>query len=255
MSDELPIDRLKKIVHRLRSPGGCPWDIKQTPQTLTPHIIEEAYEIVDAIETNDPEKIKDELSDSLLHITMLAEILSETSSVTFDEIATHCCEKMIRRHPHVFGDKTVNDSAGVNKQWEELKLKEQNSKDLFNSIPKHFPALLHAQKIQKKVSYLGFDWPSSEGAIDKLMEECNELKDATSDENITEELGDILFSLVNICRKYNKSAEDLLQKANQKFKNRFNLLNDIMTKHNKEFKNCTLEELEQFWNQAKKLSK
>lgn len=248
-----PIEELKKIVHTLRSPGGCPWDIKQTPQTLTPHIIEEAYEIVDAIESNDSEKIKDELSDSLLHIVMLAEILSETTNVTFNEIADHCCKKMIRRHPHVFGDSTAKNAKDVNKQWEELKIKEQTSDDIFSNIPNHFPALLHAQKIQKKVGYLGFDWPSADGAIDKLIEECHELKSATTQEHIDEELGDVLFSLVNVCRKLNLSAEETLQKANKKFKRRFNKLQEIMNQHNKTFDETSLDDLETFWNQAKAL--
>ena len=252
MPDKTPIERLKDIVHKLRSPGGCPWDIKQTTKTLSPHIIEEAYEIVDAIESNDTDKIKDELSDALLHIVMLAEILNESSNVTFDEIATHCCEKMIRRHPHVFGNKKVSSASEVNKQWEEIKIEEHNNDDIFNSIPKHFPALLHAQKIQKKVGYLGFDWPSIDGAIDKLIEECEELKNASTNKEIDEELGDVLFSLVNVCRKLNKSAEDLLQASNKKFKHRFNKLIHIMKNHNKEFNNCSLSELETYWNQAKK---
>ena len=156
MSDT-PIEKLKKIIARLRAPGGCPWDIKQTPQTITPHIIEEAYELVDAIESKNNERIIDELSDQLLHVVMISQILSESKAFTFDDVANHCAEKMIRRHPHVFGNKTAKTESDVNDHWETIKRIEHNgdTTSILENIPNHFPALLHAHKIQKKSSQCG----------------------------------------------------------------------------------------------------
>ena len=247
-----PLQRLKDIVHMLRSPGGCPWDIKQTPQSITPHIIEEAYELVQAIESKDIHAIKDELSDALLHIVMLTEMLSETEDISLDSIAEHCSEKMIRRHPHVFGDTAdINTSDDVKAQWEEIKLKESKNKGLLDGIPDQLPALWQAHKIQKKVAQVGFDWPDTTGATEKLVEECQELLQATTDGHIDEEIGDILFTIANICRKEGKHAETLLQNANKKFKERFKQCEAIAKQHNKPLNTCTLTELEAFWHQAK----
>ena len=251
-----PINQLRDIVAQLRAPGGCPWDIEQTPKSISPHIIEEAYELVDAIESNDMEKIKDELSDKLLHVVMLAEMISETGAFDFDDVATHCSEKMIRRHPHVFGSSTAETTNKVNKQWEEIKLNETTDKsDLLDNVPNNFPALLHAHKIQKKVATVGFDWPDVSGAIDKLIEECHELAAATTESDRDEEIGDILFTLVNICRKQGRSAEDLLQATNKKFKERFKLLESIINSKNENIQALPIETLELYWDQAKKLQK
>ena len=250
---ELPIDRLRTIVKRLRAPDGCPWDIEQTPQSITPHIIEEAYELVEAIENNDIENIKDELSDQLLHVVMIAEMISETGEFNFDDVATHCAEKMIRRHPHVFGTKKVKNTAEVNKKWEEIKSKESPDQSIVDGIPMHLPALLHAQKIQRKVAQIGFDWPDLNGPIEKLTEECQELISAVSSDHVDEEIGDILFTIVNICRKLNKSAEELLQSANKKFKTRFKACEMIAEKHKKPLRELSIEELEMLWDQAKKI--
>ena len=149
-----PIDQLKSIVKQLRAPDGCPWDIEQTPQTITPHIIEEAYELVDAIERDHPFDIKDELSDQLLHVVMIAEMMSENNQFNFDDVVNHCCEKMIRRHPHVFGTESIKSSEEVEKKWEEIKTQEKPNKSIVDGIPNHLPALLKAQKIQRKVAIL-----------------------------------------------------------------------------------------------------
>lgn len=248
-----PIEKLKGIVQQLRGTNGCPWDIEQTPKTITPHIIEEAYELVEAIESENPKNILDELSDQLLHVVMIAEMIHETGEFSFDDVANHCSEKMIRRHPHVFGNDSVSSSDAVNKKWEEIKSKEKPDQSIVDGIPKHLPALLHAHKIQRKVAHVGFDWPNINGPIQKLTEECEELIKAISNENIDEEIGDILFTIVNICRKSNKSAEDLLQKANKKFKERFKQCEIIAKKHNKAIHELNLTELELLWDQAKKL--
>lgn len=250
-----PIERLKSIVRRLRAPNGCPWDIAQTPQTIAPHIIEEAYELVEAIESNNPKNILDELSDQLLHVVMIAEMIHETGGFCFDDVASHCSEKMIRRHPHVFGTANHSSIEEVNKKWEEIKAKEHPTQSVVDGIPKHLPALLYAHKLQRKVAHVGFDWPDLNGPIEKLTEECQELINAISNENIDEEIGDILFTIVNICRKSNKSAENLLQNANKKFKERFKQCEMLSKHHNKSIHELSLTELESLWDQAKKLEK
>ena len=250
------IEKLKNIVAKLRAPNGCPWDIKQTPKSIAPHIIEEAYELVDAIESDEDNRIIDELSDQLLHVVMISQMMSEKKRFTFEDIVNHCCEKMIRRHPHIFSNKSASTIDEVNNLWEEIKTKESNgSKHIMASIPNGFPALLHAHKIQKKAAALGFDWPDVSGTKEKLIEECQELLAAKTTTNINEEIGDILFTIANICRKLNKSAEDLLQKANKKFKNRFNTLEDITHSNNKRLIDLNLTQLDAYWDQAKKLTK
>lgn len=253
-----PLRKLKDIVKQLRAPGGCPWDNKQTPQSITPHIIEEAYELVDAIQSNDLDKIKDELSDVLLHVVMLTEMIQEKNGFSFDDVADHCSEKMIRRHPHVFGNKHAKNETEVWDHWESIKSKETKGESILNSIPDGLPALLKAHKIQKKVARIGFDWPDKNGPIEKLFEECKELANAIKsniDSDIDDEIGDILFAIVNILRKNNKSSEELLQLSNKKFTKRFKTLEQLLKHHKKDLSKCNLDELNTFWDQAKKLNK
>ena len=174
-----PIEALKDIVKRLRAPNGCPWDIEQTPQTLTRHIIEEAYELVDAIEQNETNHIMDELSDQLLHVVMISEMMKENDSFTFDDVAEHCVNKMIRRHPHVFGTSDAKSTKDVEKNWEQIKALEKTDQDTFSGIPKNMPALMVAEKIQKKAAQVGFDWPDTSGPMEKLNEEYQELIDSS----------------------------------------------------------------------------
>ncbi len=250
-----PIEKLKGIVKRLRAPDGCPWDIEQTPKTITPHIIEEAYELVEAIESDNNDSIIDELSDQLLHVVMISEMINESGGFSFDDVAKHCSDKMIRRHPHVFGEDSIKTTGEVNKKWEEIKSKEKPNESIVDGIPKHLPALLHAHKIQRKVAQVGFDWPDLNGPIEKLVEECQELVEAISNDHMDEEIGDILFTIVNICRKCNKNAEELLQQANQKFKDRFKVCETIAKTHKTPMKDLNIKELEMLWDQAKKLQK
>ena len=252
-ASDTPIDALKAIVKQLRAPGGCPWDIEQTPQSISPHIIEEAYELVEAIDSHDNQRIIDELSDQLLHVVMIAEIIHESGGFNFDDVANHCSKKMIDRHPHVFGTETAKTSTDVENQWELRKAKQSPNEHMLDDIPNQLPALMHAQKLQKKVASIGFDWPSIDGALEKLNEECQELIQAPTTDNMNEEIGDILFSIVNICRKLDTSAEQLLQHANKKFKTRFKRCETIARQHNKALNECTPEELDLFWDQAKKI--
>ena len=255
MTAESPIVKLKNIVKRLRGPGGCPWDIKQTPESITPHIIEEAYELVDAIESKDDSSIIDELSDQLLHVVMISEMMDEKKAFNFNDVTEHCSKKMIHRHPHIFSNTIAKTVSEVEKNWEQLKAQERNnqSKSLMDLIPSNLPALMHAEKIQKKAANVGFDWPDINGVKEKLIEECRELAQATSEKNIKEEIGDILFTITNICRKHGYSAETLLQEANKKFKSRFKKLEIISKQNNSTLAEASLETLEIFWDQSKKI--
>ncbi len=248
-----PIEALKNIVKRLRAPDGCPWDIEQTPQTLTRHIIEEAYELVDAIEQNETNHIMDELSDQLLHVVMISEMMKESNKFTFDDVANHCVNKMIRRHPHVFGSTAAKTTSDVEKNWEQIKASEKSNNGTLDGIPQNMPALMVAEKIQKRAASVGFDWPDESGPINKLKEEYQELIEAETKSEINEEIGDILFTIVNICRKHNVSAEILLKKANQKFKDRFVKCETIAKLHKTPLETLSIEELEVIWDQAKKL--
>jgi len=247
-----PIDRLRAIVNQLRSPGGCPWDIAQTPESITPHIIEEAYELVEAIKTNDNSLIIDELSDQLLHVVMISEMIQERGGFNFDDVARHCSEKMIQRHPHVFGNDTISTSEEVNLAWEKNKAKQSLHNSIVDGIPNQLPALLYAQKLQKKAASVGFDWPSIKEPIKKLAEECKEFSEAASNTHQAEEMGDILFTIVNICRKLQLNAEDLLRNANHKFKSRFKQCETIAKKHHRQLSDYSETERDALWDHAKK---
>ena len=248
-----PIEQLVNIVSQLRGPGGCPWDIEQTLTSLTPCIIEEAYELVDALESGNIDHIIEECGDVLLQVVMISCIANETNLFDLGNVATCVREKMIDRHPHVFGNKSIDTVDDVMVQWESIKDQKDKSVNVMDKIPA-LPALLKAEKIQKKASKQGFDWPDSEGAIDKVYEEFSELKDAlkTLDQlDIEEEIGDLLFAMVNVCRKTNINAEEALRKANNKFISRYNLMADL----DPNFLNLTLAEKETLWQQAKKIRK
>ncbi|MDA3852289.1 MAG: nucleoside triphosphate pyrophosphohydrolase [Spirochaetaceae bacterium] len=253
-------DKLLDIIKTLRGPGGCPWDIKQTHRSLKPYVIEEAYEVADAIEQGDPLKLADELGDVILQVVLHAQIGSETQSFDIETVLKCINEKMVRRHPHVFGDETVSGTKEVLQNWEEIKKKEnqgQNKADsVMDQVPLSFPALYRASKIQKKAARLGFDWPDSQGPWDKIREEIEEfdfeLKQGSDREKIIEEFGDILFSLVNLSRKLDMDAEDALQLATKKFENRFRHVEKRVEEEQRPMKDYSLEELDVFWDEAKK---
>ena len=248
-------DEFIEIIRRLRAPDGCPWDKEQTFKTLTPHIIEEAYEVVHAIQEDSYEDLKEELGDMLLHVVMLSNMAEEENIFSITDVIAHVSEKMINRHPHVFGDKTADTVDEVWKNWEEIKKQEKSGSPL-NSIPKHFPALMQAEKIQKKVARIGFDWPNVNGTIEKLEEEIHEVKQEllapnTDREKLEEEVGDMLFALVNILRKMKLNPEEALSKANQKFIKRFNTAFSLSENNNQYFSELSLDEMNQLWEQAK----
>lgn len=255
-----PIARLREIMHLLRAPGGCPWDHEQTHESLIPNVIEEAYETAAAIRSKDSRHLEEELGDLLLQVVFHAEIGSETKAFDFDSICRAISEKLVRRHPHVFGDSQVNTTAGVLKQWDEIKALEKASQGQSGPEPflakvgNGFPALLKAQELQKKVAKIGFDWPDANGAFEKVQEELAEVAQARSagDRNaLAEELGDLLFALVNLVRKEGLNAEALLDGANQKFAERFGAVERGLEAQGIPLGEASLDQLEALWQQAK----
>ena len=256
--------RLLKIMQMLRDPeSGCPWDIQQTFSSIVPYTIEEVYEVADAIDQEDFLQLKDELGDLLLQIVYYTQMAREQDLFDLDDVAENICNKLIRRHPHVFGKQT-DDSNKVwtNEGWEKIKQQERNEKtdsnfnSVLNDIPDALPQLLRAKKIQKRVSSIGFDWQEISEVVEKVEEELDELKEVIStskeSEALEEELGDLLFSVVNLSRHINVNAENALRKGNKKFIKRFQFLEKIAQREGKQLDDYSLEELEQFWQQAKK---
>ena len=256
-SNQKQIDRLLEIMHTLRSPGGCPWDIEQTHESLISSLIEEAYEVAEALRQGDPKAMADELGDLLLQVVFHAEIASETDRFDFENIARAIADKLVRRHPHVFGDSLVNDSDGVLRQWEEIKRQEKDGAESDYHISRAnegLPSLMSARKLQKKAAEVGFDWSDSEPVIAKIREELGEVEDALSANNhdhLGEEIGDLLFAIVNLARKEKFDAETLLAAANSKFVKRFQKVEDGLKAGGKTLQEATLEEMDAQWNAAK----
>lgn len=249
------IQNLHEIIVKLRAPDGCPWDKEQTFESLTPHIIEEAYELVDAIKSGNKMDIREELGDVLLHVVMLSAMGAETNDFNLNEVADFVSEKMVRRHPHVFGDTKVSSVDEVWENWERIKSAEKDQ-DPFASIPKSLPALLKASKIQKRASRMGFDWANSTGPLDKVDEELQEIKsviqsEQSNKERLTDELGDMLFTWVNICRKFDIDPETALNSANQKFSNRFLKVLEMAKRDQIDIKNADESRLNHWWDEAK----
>ncbi len=247
-----PIDRLKQIVERLRSPDGCPWDREQTHESLKPHVIEECYELIDAIDEKDDQGMQEELGDLLLQVVLHAQMASEEGRFDFDSIADVISEKLIRRHPHVFGDTKLATSDAVLKQWDAIKRREKTGRaSVLDGVPRGLPALAKAQKTQSKAARVGFDWADAEGALQKVTEEINELEQAGTNEKLAEELGDLLFSVVNFARKSKLDAEDLLQVATRKFSERFRKIEALAESRGLNFASLTLSEMDKLWDEVK----
>jgi MazG family protein len=250
------VARLRDIVARLRAPDGCPWDREQTHSSLRALLVEECHEVIDAIERADDDNLREELGDLLLHVVMHAQMAGERGAFTLDEIAATICEKMIRRHPHVFGDKLAADSEAVLRQWEQIKREEKGSNTgVLDGVACSLPALLRSQNLQKKAARVGFDWPDVEPVYDKLAEEIGEIRDAF-DENdpaaVEAEIGDLLFSAVNLARKLGVDAETALAGANKRFVSRFRHIEKTLHAEGREVEGTSLEELDRLWEQAKK---
>ncbi|MDQ7961699.1 nucleoside triphosphate pyrophosphohydrolase [Flavobacterium lindanitolerans] len=245
--------RLLDIMDDLRE--KCPWDKKQTLQTLRHLTIEETYELGDAILDNDLQEIKKELGDLLLHIVFYAKIGSETNDFDIADVCNDICEKLIYRHPHIYGDVTVADEEEVKQNWEKLKLKE-GKKSVLEGVPKSLPALVKASRIQDKVKGVGFDWEEPHQVWDKVEEEIQELQEEIKNgdqDKIESEFGDVLFSMINYARFLKVNPEDALERTNKKFIKRFQYLENKAGELGKQLSEMTLAEMDVFWNEAKKL--
>ena len=245
--------RLLDIMDDLRA--KCPWDMKQTMQSLRHLTIEETYELGDAILDNDLQAIKKELGDVLLHIVFYSKIGSETSTFDIADVCNEICEKLIHRHPHIYGDVVVQDEEEVKRNWEKLKLKE-GKKSVLEGVPKSLPALVKASRIQDKVKGVGFDWEEPEQVWDKVQEELQEFRDEIkvgNQENMEAEFGDVLFSMINYARFLKINPEDALERTNKKFIKRFQYLVSKADEVGKYISEMTLAEMDVFWNEAKKM--
>lgn len=251
------VQELVTIMSRLRGKNGCPWDIKQTHASLKEYLVEESAELFDAIDAGDDTNMAEELGDILLQIAFHSQIASEAGRFTMQDCARLVCEKMIRRHPHVFGDTEVKDAEGVLKQWEEIKKEEKGAarKSVLSGVPRHLPALHRAQKTQHKAAKVGFDWPDAVGVMAKIDEELGEVKEALAagdDEHVAEEIGDLLFAVVNLSRFQKRQAEELLHGTVKKFETRFSRLEALLTERGQTPEDCSLAEMDALWDQAKR---
>ncbi len=258
--DELGgIDALLEIMAALRDPeGGCPWDLEQTFKTIAPYTLEEAYEVVDAIRENDMAALKDELGDLLLQVVYHARMAGEAGHFDFSDVVNAISNKMIRRHPHVFGEAKVSDVEAQSENWETIKAAERakkgSSNGLLDGIPNALPALLLAEKLTKRAARVGFDWDGPEQVYEKLTEEVGEVKEAAASgdpEALADELGDVLFVLANLCRKYGVNPEEALGRTNAKFRQRFAIMEREAGDRGLNLSDLTLARLEQLWDGAK----
>ena len=247
-------NRLCEIVAKLRGPGGCPWDREQTHESLLPQLIEEAYEVAGAVRTKDDANFREELGDLLLLIVMHAEIAREAGRFDIDDVIDDVTQKLIRRHPHVFGKSDARDSGAVLKQWESIKRAEKTGKHYLDGLPTALPALMRAQKAQSKAARVNFDWTELRDVIAKIEEEVAEARSAIASQDrqaIKDESGDLLFAVVNLARKCKLDAEDALQSATDKFVARFNQLEDELKLRGKKLGDVDLAELDAIWNEIK----
>ncbi len=251
------VQDLIEIMRLLRAPGGCPWDAEQTHESIKKSLIEETYEVIEAINKSDNELLCEELGDLLMQIVFHAQMESEKGGFTFDEVVDGVCKKLIIRHPHVFGDVVVSGVDDVLTNWDAIKKKTKGQKTVTESmfsVPRELPALMRATKLQKKAADIGFDWPDVSGALDKLEEEIAELRAAIANndsENAYEELGDVLFSAVNVSRFIKVDAEESLTAASDKFLARFTKVEALASERSIDMKTASLEELDALWDEVK----
>ena len=252
------MDRLMDIMETLRGPGGCPWDMEQDHKSIMKCLIEETYELADAIEENNVNDLKEELGDVFLQVVFHSAIAKDNRQFTLDEVINELCDKLIYRHPHVFGDAKVSDSEEVIKNWERLKRKENTKKQresILSGIPNMLPALLNALKIQSVVSRVGFDWENPEGVVDKIKEEVREVVDAMEAKNedrVEDEIGDLFFSVVNLARRLKIDPEAALRRTNKKFSQRFFEIEKVAKEQNIRLSEMPLAEKDRIWEAAKK---
>ena len=260
------IGKLIDLVARLRGENGCPWDREQTRETLKPMLIEEAYEVLDALDADDPDELKEELGDLLFQVVFHAQIASEKGEFDLADVIERSHEKMTGRHPHIFGDADLKTSGEVLKSWEDIKAAEkgvksaslpESKRSLLDGIPSKLPALHRANQMTAKASRVGFDWPCLEDILRKLQEEASELLEARKEENpdrIADEVGDLLFVAVNVARFLGVDPETALRRSNDKFDSRFRFVETSIKQQGRALKNASLEEMDALWEEAKKIS-
>jgi MazG family protein len=250
------ITEFAAIIRRLRSPGGCPWDAKQTPETLKTYVLEEAYELIEALDSRNPGKIREELGDLLLHLVFISDLYAEQGEFSFTDVVRSITAKMIHRHPHVFGDETAETLEDLRRLWQQAKEQEgKGQNDSLGQVSSALPALTQAQRLGEAAARLGFDWPSVEGALEKVEEEWQEFRRALTlppDPAWEEELGDLLFALVNVARFLKIDSENALRRTIYKFIKRFHVVERTLAKAGKTPESATLEEMEDIWQAAKR---
>jgi tetrapyrrole methylase family protein/MazG family protein len=251
------LSRLLELMARLRGPDGCPWDRKQTPESLKPFLIEECYEVVDAIEDGSPAKVREELGDLLFQIVFHARIAEEQGQFTFRDVADAIHEKMVRRHPHVFGGDRLSTAGEVAANWEEIKLREKGNegrRSVLEGVPRELPSLIRAHRLQERAAKVGFDWNHLIEVLPKLDEEIAEFKESLKQEDagkIEEELGDLFFTLVNLSRFLGVNPEEALRKTISKFVGRFRAIEEHAANEGRLLRDLSLEEMEALWQAAK----
>ena len=251
-------ESFQEIVARLRAPNGCPWDREQTHQSLRTHLLEETYEALSAIDAGDTDGMQEEFGDLLLQIVLQAQIANEEGEFTINSLIQKIYDKIVRRHPHVFGDLALEGVSGVLQNWEKLKEAERKDhgkkeKGLLDGVPLALPALTQAQEYQERAARVGFDWPVVDGVLEKIVEEIQEIKGATNEDELAEEIGDLFFVLVNLARWKKIDAESALRTTNLKFKRRFAYVEQGAKEQGRSLSDMTLEEMDALWNEAKKL--
>jgi MazG family protein len=259
------VERLQAIVHRLRAPGGCPWDAEQTHASLVPNLIEETYETVDTIQRGDWDHLREELGDLLLQVVFHSELQSEAGRWDIDDAARGISEKLVRRHPHVFAQSEAGTSDQVLRQWEEIKRAEKGDEDkpYLHGVGKGLPALLRAAKLQKKAAKVGFDWPDADGVLDKIQEELDETREEMKQlgperevtDDLRSEVGDLLFVVVNLARKLGIDPEVALEGTNVKFQDRFAAIENGLAAQGSSLDDASLDEMEVLWLRAKEQSR
>ena len=246
--------KLLEIVEKLRGPNGCPWDKEQTSASLLPYFLEETYEVIESIDQSNWDNLKEELGDVMLHVALQTQISKEEGRFTIFDTLVNINKKLVDRHPHVFGDEKADMASHAKKNWEEIKHEEKKRESRLDGVPLALPALTRAQRLQEKASYAGFDWDNIDSVWKKLHEEIDELREADKSKDISdleEEIGDVLFSVVNLARHLKLDSEDLLRKANSKFINRFKAIEKELVKRGRTIDEAKLDEMDEIWDKIK----
>jgi len=245
-------DALVEIIARLRAPDGCPWDRKQTHASLRENLLQEGYEVLEALDEGDSKKLCEELGDLLMQVVLHAQIATEAGEFGLGDVLNSINTKLVHRHPHIFGSRKVKDAEEVRLNWEILKHEERGpDASILESVPRQMPALSYSQEIQRRVARLGFDWEDIDGIIDKLAEEVGEFKQADSEEERAREFGDLLFALVNIARRMGIDSEVALRQANKRFYERFSYMEEVCRQRGLDFSGLSFDEQNALWEEAK----